>query len=354
VPVTALTPNELLEFLLNIAPVAPVYLRGAPGGAKTSIVRQFCATVGLDCVSLNGSTCQPEDVIGLPIPNHAERITEYYPPARLARKSPYCLFLDDFPNAKKEVQRAFYTLFQDHCTDSFQMAPGSIVLAAGNRIEDLAHVNPVSSALINRCFVVDVLDSASDWISWAEGANLHALVIAYIRMRSDHLRSRPSANEEPFSSPRTWELLSRGLKAFGDGIFKKPRMFEACVRGALLSEHATQFMAFAKLQERQHDLAKILKGDLKWPREPAERDLLYFLAQSFRAHLAKELPADSTNLKDHHRKTAHNGKALLKDLAVISEEIAQMVISEEQGVAIPGWLLTEIVRDLPRLAAKKA
>jgi len=51
---------------------------------------------------------------------------------------------------------------------------------------------------------------------------------------------------------------------------------------------------------------------------------------------------------------AHRGKALLKELASISLEMAQMVVSEGESESLPNWLLVEVVRDLPRLVMKKA
>jgi hypothetical protein len=104
-----------------------------------------------------------------------------------------------------------------------------------------------------------------------------------------------------------------------------------------------------------YDVYAILKGDRRWPDGARDRDLLYFLADSFRVHLAKELPPDASDVKSRHRETAHRAKALLKELSVISMEIAQKVVAEEEGKPnLPGWLLTEIVRDLPRIAQARA
>ncbi|MGE5703466.1 MAG: MoxR family ATPase, partial [Clostridia bacterium] len=83
-------------------------------------------------------------------------------------------------------------------------------------------------------------------------------------------------------------------------------------------------------------------------------DVLYFLSQSFRAQLLKELPAQREHLGEAQKKLAHRAKALLKELAAISMEIAQMVVSRQNGEeALPGWFMVEIVRDLPRLVDRK-
>ena len=110
---------------------------------------------------------------------------------------------------------------------------------------------------------------------------------------------------------------------------------------------------FIKQLRGKYRLSAILSGDMGWPRRPDERDVLYFLAQSFRAQLLKELPADGGALAASQRELAHRGKALIKELAAISLELAQIVVAKQgEGDALPAWFLVEVVRDLPRLVAK--
>ena len=65
-----------------------------------------------------------------------------------------------------------------------------------------------------------------------------------------------------------------------------------------------------------------------------------------------ELPEDKNSLGADTQQLTHRAKALIKDLAAINLEIAQMVISSEDGGRLPDWFMMEIVRDLPRLAGK--
>ena len=80
------TQNDLLEILLNIAPVRPVFIWGAPGIGKSALVEKFSEEVGLPCVSLLGSQLAPEDIIG--IPQIKGETSEFLPPKRIARKAP--------------------------------------------------------------------------------------------------------------------------------------------------------------------------------------------------------------------------------------------------------------------------
>jgi len=94
--------------------------------------------------------------------------------------------------------------------------------------------------------------------------------------------------------------------------------------------------------------------DAHWPAEPADRDILYFLAQSFRGQLRKELPEDEASLRQEHKQLAMRAKSLLRDLARISVEMAQTVVAEDDaGQRLPSWFLVEVARDLPRLAERR-
>jgi len=59
--------TELLDVLLNVAVTRPVFIWGAPGIGKSSIVESFAKSLGLTCVSMLGSQLAPEDIIGVPL-----------------------------------------------------------------------------------------------------------------------------------------------------------------------------------------------------------------------------------------------------------------------------------------------
>lgn len=128
---------------------------------------------------------------------------------------------------------------------------------------------------------------------------------------------------------------------------------DALAYGCLTPDHAAQFKAFVKHLKGKYQLASVIRGDIGWPHEPGDRDVLYFLAQSFRARLIKELPPQEKGMAAAQKELAHRAKALIRDLATISLEIAQMVVSKQgETAALPAWFMVEIVRDLPRLVDK--
>jgi MoxR-like ATPase len=341
-----LTPSQLGEFLLHVATVRPVFIWGAPGIGKSALVQQFAESVGLACVSLLGSQLAPEDLIG--VPQIEAGVSRFCPPAMIARREPYCLFLDELNACSQEVQKAFYSLIHERRIGEYHLPAGSIVIGAGNRAQDSAIVKPMSSALINRMVHVQLRVSASEWLAWAQGEGLHSLVIEYLQQRPDHLWSPPPKHEEPFSSPRAWHMLSEALQGWGTTI--PDAMVDALAQGSLTPAHAAQFKAFGKLAGDRHRLDAIFKGDARWPHEPEHRDVLYFLAQAFRARLVKMLPADRKAASGDLQALVHRSKAMLRDLAQISLEMAQIAVARGDDGELPGWFLVEVIRDLPRLA----
>lgn len=344
----SVTQSDLLEILLNVAPVRPVFIWGAPGIGKSSLVEKFASEVGLPCVSLLGSQLAPEDIIG--IPQIQDEVSTFLPPKMIARKEPYVLFLDELNACSTEVQKAFYSLIHEKRIGEYHLPEGSIVIGAGNRAQDSAIVKTMSSALVNRMFHVQLKADPQLWINWAYEEGLHPWVIDYITQRPDHLFSEPPKTEEPYSTPRSWHMLSDALTEYGAGDKEiGEAMLKTITYGCISAHHAGMFLAYTRQLGNKYLLNNIIKGEAKWPAKPEERDVLYFLAQSFRAKLLQELPENKKNLSSNAKFLTHRAKALMKDLASINHEIAQMVVSADEGKVLPEWFMVEIIRDLPRL-----
>lgn len=344
----SVTQSELSDVLLNIAPVRPVFIWGAPGIGKSALVEKFAEDVGLPCVSLLGSQLAPEDIIG--IPQIKGDTSEFLPPKMIARKEPYVLFLDELNGCSQEVQKAFYSLIHERRVGEYHLPDGSVVIGAGNRAQDGAIVKTMSSALINRMFHVQLKADPDQWLMWAYENGIHPWITDYITQRPDHLFSEPPKTEEPYSTPRSWHMLSDALKEYGAGERKVSEdMLKILAYGCISASHAGMFLAYTKQLGNKNLLNDIIKGEARFPSRPEERDVLYFVAQSFRAKLLHELPKNKQKMNKEAQYLAHRAKALIKDLSSINYEIAQMVVSSDGGEILPDWFMVEIVRDLPRL-----
>ena len=344
----SVTQDELSDILINIAPTRPVFIWGAPGIGKSALVEKFAEDVGLPCVSLLGSQLAPEDIIG--IPRITDDTSEFLPPKMIARKEPYVLFLDELNACSQEVQKAFYSLIYEKRVGEYRLPDGSIVIGAGNRSQDNAIVKMMSSALINRMFHVQLRPDAGQWLKWAYENGLHPLVTGYISQRPGHLFSEPPKTEEPFSTPRSWHMLSDAIKEFEDtdGNITESKL-RMLAYGCISASHAGMFVAYAKQLNNKFLLNDIINGTQRWPDRPEDRDVLYFLSQSLRSRLLHDLPKNRQKLDKEKQELVFRSKDLLKELSAINLEMAQMVVSAEGDETLPEWFMVEIIRDLPRL-----
>ena len=143
-------------------------------------------------------------------------------------------------------------------------------------------------------------------------------------MRPDHLWSQPPKHEEPFSTPRSWHMLSDALHSYGDDIDR--RLAGVLAYGCLSPQHAGQFKAFVKQVRSKYMLSAIMKGDVAWPRAGRPRRALLPGAVFPR-------PADQRAARraDGHERRAQGvgppGEGAAQGLAAISLEIAQMVVA---------------------------
>ncbi len=223
------------------------------------------------------------------------------------------------------------------------------MIGAGNRAQDAAIVKPLSSALINRMLHISLRANSRDWLTWAGKNNIHPLIISYMQLRPDHLWAKPPKHEEPFSTPRSWHMLSDTFQAYQKKALNE-EVVDILASGLLTPAHARQFVAFFKQQSYSYTLNAILKGESQWPDKPEERDILYFMVQSFRSQLIKNLPENQKKASAEVQDLIMHSKKLIIQLSRISLEMAQLVIAEdEQGRTLPDWYMMEIARDLPRL-----
>ncbi|CAG6394973.1 MoxR family ATPase [Streptomyces cocklensis] len=345
--VVTVSPAQVPEVLLGLATVRPVFLWGPPGIGKSSLVREFAESLGLECVSLLGTQLAPEDLIGVPQIRDGRSV--FCPPEAIARDEPYCLFLDELNAATPDVQKAFYSLILDRRIGNYELPAGSIVIGAGNRATDNALARPLASALVNRLTHVHLEASARDWLAWAGQSGIHPWVTDYLTDRPHHLWSKPPKTEEPFSTPRSWHMLSDAIRSFGPALDETT--LKVLAHGTLSPTHASAFCGYVRIVRSEFGIDAILKGDARWPNRVQDRDLLYYLAESFRGRLVKELPASKEHASPSLRQTAYRAQALLVQLAEISVEVAQTVIADDEdgNAVLPAWFLLEAARDMPRL-----
>src|SRR6476620_9188054 len=69
----------------------------------------------------------------------------------------------------------------------------------------------MSSALVNRVFVLPVRVDLDEWLTWAGANGVRPEVRSFVRYVPQALQRPAPSDPVPFSTPRAWAMLSRDL-----------------------------------------------------------------------------------------------------------------------------------------------
>lgn len=207
----AVTLAQAKSLIRALAHEQSLLLLSPPGVGKSDAVRQAAADANLECRSLLGTQIAPEDVSG--VPRIVGERSVFCPPRILLPENPkpFCLFLDELPACAPDIQKAFYALLLERRIGEHLLPRGTWVVAAGNRAEDRALVRSISSALLNRVFVIEVKVDVKEWLSWAKANAVRPDVLAFIVYMPQALQRTVPQVPMPFSTPRAWAAVSRAL-----------------------------------------------------------------------------------------------------------------------------------------------
>ena len=116
----------------------PVFIWGAPGIGKSSIVKQIAKEQELNFLDLRLSLLDPTDLKGIPFFNAETKEGVWAKPSFLPsiEGSKGILFLDEINTAPPAVQASAYQLILDRKVGEYELPEGWSIVAAGNREND--------------------------------------------------------------------------------------------------------------------------------------------------------------------------------------------------------------------------
>jgi MoxR-like ATPase len=263
----------------------PALFVGSPGVGKTESLyqaaKEYAAETGdaFDVWEIRGTTIDPVDLRGIPVPDKKTGTTSWYPPDFLPRdpKGRGVIFLDELPNSDPGVQKALLSLVWERRLGDYRVPEHVVFVAAGNRTADRAGANRLISSMCNRFSHYNVSVDVKEWAGWAMTNGVHDAVIAHIRANSGALHKPDdkvdTAVQPAFPTPRTWVRLARDLAAVERGGARADDwMVRAVAAGNVGPGAAAEFMAFLKLREKMPPIDAVLADPLGAP-VPTEASL---------------------------------------------------------------------------------
>jgi MoxR-like ATPase len=241
-----LTLSKAKSLIRALAHEQSLLLLSPPGVGKSDIVHQAAGEAQMECRSLLGTQIAPEDVSG--IPRIVGERSVFCPPRVLLPDDPkrFCLFLDELPACSPDIQKAFYSLLLERRVGEHPLPEQSWVVSAGNRTEDRALVRSMSSALVNRVFMLHLRVDVKEWLVWAKPNGVRSEILAFITYMPTALMRAVPREPRPFSTPRAWVSLSRALDLAERGGALGNETRRALAFGTLSPEDAALYCAMAE------------------------------------------------------------------------------------------------------------
>lgn len=250
----------------------PLFIEGAPGVGKTSVVRQVCDDNSVRLIDKRVAGMEPSDAL-FPMPN-ADGFTRYSLPDWLPKQDgsdgPCAIFLDEFPQGTPMVMNSFSELILDRTfggAKTYRLPDDCLIIAAGNRRSDRAATNEMPSHLKSRFRWINFEHDTDDWVHHALRSGIREEVIAFIRHRPNLLLAF-DPKEKITPSPRTWEAVSDDLPF----VSRQPSAlaFEV-IAGSIGEGAAVEFTGFLRMILEMPDPDDVFRDPLNTsvPSDPA-------------------------------------------------------------------------------------
>lgn len=234
-----------------------VFLWGAPGIGKSSIVKQIAQKKDIGFIDLRLALMDPTDLKGIPFYERENHTAVWAPPAFLPKEGEGILFLDELNSAAPSVQASAYQLILDRKVGEYELPEGWAIVAAGNREGDRGVTYRMPLPLANRFVHFEMEVSVDDWRDWAYLSQIDERIISYITYKNEHLFTFDAKSEnKSFATPRSWEFVHNILKS---GI--NEALILESISGAVGKDVAVSFLSFVKVMHRLPSVDAILAGE---------------------------------------------------------------------------------------------
>lgn len=206
---------------------------GPTGAGKTAMAEAEAEEFALPLRAINnGENSDPTDVSGVPVPTMIRKLMlegtdgekreakgEYMAWVLNRYAAEACehgvfLFFDDLDKAPPPVQGALLGIIGNRKFRDHSIHKHTVIMCAGNRVEDDMYANQISESLRTR---VSVIEMKPDVVSFSEyGAatgKIHPIVLGFLQYKPDYLHKWMDGASR-FPTPRGWREVTVHFNEF--------------------------------------------------------------------------------------------------------------------------------------------
>jgi len=299
------TPDEAKQLIKQLRNLKISFmLWGATGVGKSECVRQLAVELDAELRDIRLCQKQPTDIGGLPALDHETRQTIFYPPAFLAPRTDgkdVILSFDEISLAPDDTRSAVLGILEERRQGNIEIPDNWIIVAAGNRPEDLANARGLGAAANRRLLHIVIEPQLEATLQYFLKIGVIAEVLAFLKVFPQHLSGEESARtqkHELYPRPASWKKVSD----IYDSMRKADKnLRQIAVAGIIGDSVATEFMMLAEEIKNMKSVDELLDIQRKTPEKlakhlPATLNGLYALAFAMTAAATKETAVELLEL----------------------------------------------------------
>lgn len=263
------TPDEAKELIKQLCSLQVSFmLWGATGVGKSECVRQLAAELNAELRDIRLCQKMPTDIGGLPALDHATKQTIFYPPAFLAPsndKKPVILFFDEISLAPDDTKGAVLGVLEERRQGEIKIPDDWIIVAAGNRPEDMANARGLGAAANRRLLHIVIEPQLDATINYFIKIGVIPEVLAFLKVFPQHLSGEESARtqkHELYPRPASWKKVSDVYE-----VLRKAdeNLRQIAIAGIIGDAVAAEFMILAEEIKNMKSVDELLEIQRKTP-----------------------------------------------------------------------------------------
>jgi hypothetical protein len=298
-------PEEAKELVKKLSRLKISFmLWGATGVGKSEAVRQLARELDAELRDIRLCQKQPTDIGGLPALDHETRQTVFYPPAFLAPRADgkqVVLFFDEISLAPDDTKGAVLGILEERRQGNIEIPDNWIIVAAGNRPEDLANARGLGAAANRRLLHIVIEPQLEATLEYFIKINVAPEVLAFLKVFPQHLSGEESARtqkHELYPRPASWKKVSNVLEELRKA---DKRTKHLAVAGIIGDSVAAEFMMLAEEVKNMKSVDELLEIQRKTPSKigkylPDTVNGLYALAFAIASRASEETAVELLEL----------------------------------------------------------
>ncbi len=257
------TPDEAKELIKSLRSLKLSFmLWGATGVGKSESVRQLAEELNAELRDIRLCQKQPTDIGGLPALDHENQQTVFYPPAFLAPREDgktVVLFFDEISLAPDDTKSAVLGVLEERRQGNIEIPDDWIIVAAGNRPEDLANARGLGAAANRRLLHIVIEPQLEATLAHFMKIGVIGEVLAFLKVFPQHLSGEEAARtqkQELYPRPASWKKVS---DVFQELRKADKRTRHLAVAGIIGDSVAAEFMMLAEEIKNMKSVDELLE-----------------------------------------------------------------------------------------------